>query len=64
MEETIQQMMEVIPAEHFYNYETNICDNPGQKEVIDSQVHCCVECKSEHSKQAVGVMFCGNAIGQ
>ena len=43
-----------------YN-ETNVTDNPGAKKLIAHCVLKWVECKAEHSKQSINIMFCKNA---
>ena len=53
----------IFPA-NIYNYnETNITDNPGAKKVLVRRGRRRVERKAEHSKQAISMMFCGNADG-
>ena len=54
-----------LPPERIYNHdETNFTDDPGSKTVICRRGRRRVERKSNHSKSAVSVMFCGNAAGE
>lgn len=55
-----------ISPECIFNYdETNVTDDPGAKTVIVKRGHGRrVERKQEHSKQAISIMFSGNATGK
>ncbi|CAM1312261.1 Uncharacterised protein g5927 [Pycnogonum litorale] len=54
-----------VEPQNVYNYdETNVTDNPGAKQCIVRRGLRRVERKTPHSKQAVSVMFCGNAVGE
>ena len=64
MEELLKQLQVPIPAENLYNYdETNITDNRATKKVLVRRGRRRVERKAKHSKQAINLMFCGNAGG-
>ncbi|XP_076807574.1 uncharacterized protein LOC143450773 [Clavelina lepadiformis] len=54
-----------IEPQNIWNYdETNVTDNPGAKMCIVPRGLRRVERKIASSKQAISVMFCGNAAGQ
>ena len=54
-----------IEPHNIWNYdETSVTDNPGAKMCIVQRGLRRVERKIALSKQAISVMFCGNAVGQ
>ena len=63
--DNLYEVIDGVEPQNLWNYdETNVIDNPGAKKCIVRRGLRRLERKIVSSKQAISVMFCGNAAGQ